>query len=164
MSVKKFVDRARQMGAKEAKIISSGTIVAADWVRRKCQFGCRWYGQRFACPPHTPSPTETKNILAEYREAVLIQAADSADIRRIVADLEREIFLSGYHKAWGMGAGPCKLCSECSAPCRYPEKARPAMEACGIDVFSTARNNGFPIEVVHAESDEKHFYGVVLID
>jgi hypothetical protein len=31
---------------------------------------------------------------------------------------------------------------------RHPEQARPAMEACGIDVFSTVRKAGLPIEVV----------------
>ena len=38
------------------------------------------------------------------------------------------------------------------------------MEACGIDVFATARANGFPIEVLSDYSAEENFYGVILID
>ena len=34
------------------------------------------------------------------------------------------------------------------AACMHPDKARPAMEAAGIDVFATARAAGLPIEVV----------------
>jgi hypothetical protein len=38
------------------------------------------------------------------------------------------------------------------------------MEACGIDVFATARANGFPIEVVEDYCCDENRYGVVLID
>jgi len=38
------------------------------------------------------------------------------------------------------------------------------MEACGIDVFRTARDNGFPIEVVRSLEDVRNVYGVILVD
>jgi len=38
------------------------------------------------------------------------------------------------------------------------------MEACGIDAFQTARNNGFPIEVAKSKSSAQNHYGVVLIE
>jgi hypothetical protein len=38
------------------------------------------------------------------------------------------------------------------------------MEACGIDVFKTARDNGFPIEVVRTHDDEMNLFGLVLVD
>jgi hypothetical protein len=38
------------------------------------------------------------------------------------------------------------------------------MEAAGIDVYATARNNGFPIEVVTDEKCEQNYYGLVLIE
>jgi len=61
----------------------------------------------------------------------------SSGIRELVADLEREIFLAGFYKALSFGCGPCGLCKTCEIEngCRYPEKARPSMEAAGIDVF-----------------------------
>jgi hypothetical protein len=38
------------------------------------------------------------------------------------------------------------------------------MEACGIDVYATARANAFPIEVVRDETGDQNYYGLVLID
>ena len=70
---------------------------------------------------------------------------------------EREIFLRGAWKALGLGAGPCYLCKACvlrEGPCRHAELARPAMEACGIDVFTTVRSAGWEIEVVQSRDDE----------
>ena len=85
---------------------------------------------------------------------------------KIVADLEREIFLDGYFKVFGMAAGPCGLCQTCDTTksCKYPDKARPAMEACGVDVYTTARNNGFKLEVVTSEDDLCSFLSLILIE
>jgi hypothetical protein len=38
------------------------------------------------------------------------------------------------------------------------------MEACGIDVFSTAKNNGFPINVLKSKDEVQNYYGLVLIE
>ncbi|WP_424357003.1 DUF2284 domain-containing protein [Methanocella sp. MCL-LM] len=38
------------------------------------------------------------------------------------------------------------------------------MESCGIDVFSTARNNGYTIEVVKDYNDRMNRFGLVLIE
>jgi predicted metal-binding protein len=56
------------------------------------------------------------------------------------------------------------LCERCPKFCRRPEEARPSMEASGIDVYATARANGFPIEVVKTRACKENYYGVVLIE
>lgn len=38
------------------------------------------------------------------------------------------------------------------------------MEACGIDVYSTARNNGFPIYVLKSKDEIENCYGLILIE
>jgi len=38
------------------------------------------------------------------------------------------------------------------------------MEACGIDVYATARAAGYPIEVVKNRKCEENYYGIVLIE
>jgi hypothetical protein len=38
------------------------------------------------------------------------------------------------------------------------------MEACGIDVFKTARGNGFPIAVVKTHGEEKNIFGLILVE
>lgn len=38
------------------------------------------------------------------------------------------------------------------------------MEACGIDVFTTVRANGFPIKVVKEPNCKANYYSLVLIE
>jgi len=161
----KFARRACGLGAVNAKVIRADTIVTAPWVRMKCQFGCGGFNTSLCCPPHSPKPEETREVIACYRRALLIHCKSDVRPTKVVAELEREIFLSGFYKALAFGAGPCRLCKRCSfKECVHPEDARPSMEACGIDVFSTARANGYPIQVVTNYSCDENYYGLVLID
>ena len=162
--LRRYLKKAKELGAKDAKIIPADRVYTAGWVRLKCQYGCGGWGDRLTCPPNSPTPEQTAKLLKEYRRAVLIHGDGDADIQGIVAALEREIFLDGFHMAFGLGAGPCEICDKCSRSCRHPELARPAMEACGIDVYKTARANGFPIEVVRTYRCKANYYGLVLVD
>ena len=154
-------------GVIDARIISPLRVVTAAWVKMKCRFGCDGYGQCLVCPPYSPSDVETRRVLDGYRRAILIHFRPRAGIARTIAGLEREIFLAGAWKAFGMEAGPCPFCQTCpveGGSCRHPELARPAMEACGIDVYSTVRNAGFPIEVVRTCRQVPDYYGLILVD
>lgn len=165
-SSKYFVKRACELGAKEAKIISPKQVYTAEWVRRKCQYGCDDYGVHLTCPPYSPTPQETRRMLDEYETAILIHSPlNWTDIKTIISQLEREAFLSGYYKAFGMGSGPCHLCESCNLQkgCRHAEQARPSMESCGIDVFSTARTAGYPIKVVRDKTCPQNYYGLLLL-
>ena len=98
---------------------------------------------------------------------MLIHFDEKAEVKAVVADLEREIFLQGAWKAFALGAGACYFCETCpvdEGQCRHGERARPAMEACGIDVFSTVSQAGFPIEVVRSRRQCPNFYGLILVD
>ena len=163
-----WVEAAKRLGAKDAKVISPESVVTAAWVRLKCQYGCGGWGQRLTCPPHSPTPEQTRAVLDCYRVALLVHCPGGGEwhsIERIVADLEREVFLAGHYKAFAFGSGPCDLCDECTFEhCLHPHQARPAMEAAGIDVFATARGNGFPIEVVTDHECPQNYYGLVLIE
>jgi predicted metal-binding protein len=162
-----FVKRACALGAKEAKIISPQQVFTAEWVRRKCQFGCDGYNEHLTCPPYSPTPQETRRMLDEYTTAILIHSSEGwVDIKAIVYTLEREAFLSGYYKAFGMGSGPCNLCETCDLKkgCKHTDQARPSMEACGIDVYRTARTAGYPIEVVRDSTCHQNYYGLLLLE
>ena len=37
------------------------------------------------------------------------------------------------------------------------------MEGCGIDVFQTARNNGFTIDTLRDRDDDHNYFGLVLL-
>jgi predicted metal-binding protein len=162
-----WIAAAKRLGAAEAKLIDPASVAIAAWVRLKCQFGCAGYGRWLTCPPHSPTPEETRRVLDCYSAALLLHSPGQGDWRAIddvVADLEREVFLAGHYKAFGFGCGPCRLCEACTLThCVHPSKARPAMEAAGIDVYATARANGFPIEVVTDRDSPQNYYGLVLI-
>jgi len=166
-----YCRKALERGIDGAKAIDPHSIATAEWVRTKCQYGCPGFGMRLCCPPHTPTPDVTRKVIDSYEKAVLLhQRLRKGEKKRTFSEeivrLEIEIFLDGYYKAWSMGSGPCRLCKECdpTALCKHGYEARPSMEACGIDVFKTARDNGFPIEVVRTHEEERNFYGVILVE
>ena len=166
-----YCKKASEIGLDGAKVIDPRSIVTAEWVRMKCQFGCTGFGQSLCCPPHTPTPEVTRRVIDGYEKAILlhrrlVRGERSKDLTQRLVRLEREIFLDGYYKAWGMGSGPCRLCKPCDTTeaCEHGDDARPSMEACGIDVFMTARVNGFPIEVVRSHEEERNCYGVILVE
>jgi len=154
-------------GVKDACLISPADVETATWVRLKCQFGCDGYGQCLVCPPFTPKPDQMRKVLDAYGRGILIHFDSDADVKAIVADLERDIFLRGAWKAFGLGAGPCYFCKKCpveEGQCRHADRARPAMEACGIDVFATVMKAGFPIKVVRTQRQCPNYYGLILVD
>jgi predicted metal-binding protein len=179
-TVEIYCKKALQMGMDGAKVIEPRSITTAEWVRMKCQFGCPMFGKRLTCPPHTPTPDVTRKVIDSYQKAILLHRKLKSEDRtkssdenifrlkfqKAVVGLETGIFLDGYYKAWSMGSGYCRLCKECDPTgfCRHGFEARPAMEACGIDVFKTARDNGFHIDVVRTHEDDMNVFGVVLIE
>jgi predicted metal-binding protein len=161
----RFIDKAKEFGALDAKVIKTETIKTSAWVRMKCHFGCGGYNKSFCCPPHTPTPGETQDVIDCYGTALLVHCQEINHPTKVVVKLEKEIFLAGYYKALAFGAGPCRLCKECHMQrCEHPEQTRPSMEACGIDVYATAHANGFPIEVVKDRTCEQNYFGLVLIE
>jgi predicted metal-binding protein len=106
-----------------------------------------------------------------YQKAILLhrrllKGDKSKPFNETIVNVEVKIFLDGYYKAWSMGSGPCRLCKGCdlTAPCKHGFEARPSMEACGIDVFKTARDNGFPVEVVKTHEEERNIFGLILVE
>ena len=89
----------QKSGVKAVRIISPSDVETAPWVRLKCQFGCDGYGQCLVCPPFTPTPDQMRKVLDAYGRGILIHFDSEADVKAIVAELEREIFLRGAWKA-----------------------------------------------------------------
>ena len=166
-TIEQLKNKAVKLGAKESKIIEVETVETAAWVRYKCQFGCSGFGESLTCPPYSPTPDQTRKILHSFKKAILIhcQSGSHVDISKVVIKIEKEAFLAGYYKALAMGAGPCRLCRDCNlkGECRHGEEARPSMESCGIDVYSTARSNGFTINTLDSAKCRADYFGLVLI-
>jgi len=84
---------------------------------------------------------------AEQRRVLLFHKKGS----EVVNGLERQAYKDGYHLALGLGGGSCKdyLCQGMicqfldSGRCRFPQRARPAIEAMGIDVMKLVNEAGW---------------------
>ena len=177
MDLEKYCVRAIERGATHAKQIHPGTFITAAWVRLKCQFGCAAYNMGYCCPPHTPTPEQTRAIIDCYHRAILFhrEIPYTAERRKrtkqyhnMLIDLEGEMFKDGYYKAFVFLSGPCRLCRECAkfegALCKFGDRARPSMEACGIDVYQTAWNNGFKITTLRERTETQNQYCLMLVD
>ena len=160
----KIKEICRVQKAADSKFIDPATVTIGHWTRYKCQYGCGAYGTSLCCPPNSPSPDETQKLLSDYNVGLLVHFRGGSRITKAMAAIEREVFLMDYYKVISFGAGPCRLCKECDlSECKFPKLARPSMEACGIDVYSTVRTHGFPIHVLTSKEEEQNRYGLLLI-
>jgi len=96
-------------------------------------------------------------------------SVDSAQkkLHQVVNRVEALCFAAGYHFAAGFLGGTCCLCRKCvgissGLPCRYPLKARPAMEAMGIDVVATVKKAG--LQLSFGQDRDRSWVGLVLVD
>jgi predicted metal-binding protein len=165
-----------QLGADAAVPLPPAHVVVQEWVRTKCLFGCDEPGVHRTCPPNLPEVDFTRRIVGAYGRGILLRVGpilgeersdpESRRLNDAALALERELFLAGFHKAWTMGAGPCDICSACARgeECPTPEKARPSMEGCGVDVFATVRNAGWQLDTVKTRADPYQFFACVLVD
>lgn len=161
------------------KRINAADIIIDERVRLKCQVPlCDSYNRNLMCPPHTPSVAVFEETLSRYSRAILLQVCASAGgsndpfrpakrLHELVNIAEKEAFLSGFRFAAGFIGGCCRLCRQCVAvrggiTCRFPFKARPSMEAMGIDVIATTARAGLPISF--PVSDFVTWTGIILLD
>ncbi|NWG03368.1 MAG: DUF2284 domain-containing protein [Syntrophaceae bacterium] len=170
-SVEVFCQEALERGMDGAKLIDPRSVVTAEWVRLKCQYGCPGFGLSHCCPPHTPAPEVTRRVIDSYEKVILLHRrlpkGERAKVfNETLVKLEIKMFLEGFYRVWSMGSGPCRICNECdlTTTCKHGYEARPSMEACGIDVFKTARENGFQIEVIKTHGQERDIFGLILVE
>ena len=84
----------------------------------------------------------------------------------IIEQTEATCFQADYRFAAGFSAGGCVLCDQCVGAeggqgCRHPFRARPSMEAMGIDVVATAEQVG--LELSFGEETTRSWLGLVLV-
>ncbi len=150
----------------------------AHWVRFKCTFGCSSYGKKGSCPPQVPSVEECRAFFSEYSEAVVFHITRKVDcpedrvpwsreVSKELLKIERAVFWSGYHKAFMLFMDECRLCAKCAGArvsCINKEDSRPGPESLAVDVFSTVRSIGYPIEVLHSYDQEMNRYAFLMVE
>ncbi|GJQ60062.1 MAG: DUF2284 domain-containing protein [Candidatus Scalindua sp. AMX11] len=156
-----------KLGATTSRLITTESVIVEPWVQLKCRFGCSKFGKFKTCPPYAPSYKETQEILTCYKSALLIEGQPPGkDFKDMLLAIEHKANFAGFYKAFALGAGPCPLCAECNVEvsCTAPKDARPSMEACGIDVFGTVRNNGFEIKFLEHKNEYVKYFGLLLLE
>jgi predicted metal-binding protein len=167
-----------ERGYSEFKWIGAKDIVVSQWVRMKCTFGCANYGKNASCPPNTPSVTECRQFFDEYSKAVIFHFEKKVDkpedrhewskgINLELLKLEKAVFFAGYEKAFLLFMDSCCICDDCTGvreECKTPRSARPSPESMAVDVFSTVRRYGYPIEVLTDYSQAMNRYAFLLIE
>jgi predicted metal-binding protein len=90
----------------------------------------------------------------------------SKEVNMKLLKLERAVFLSGFERTFLLFMDSCTICNKCKGKkedCKNPGMARPAPEALAVDVFSTVKQYGFPIEVRTDYSQEMNRYAFLMI-
>ena len=165
-------------GYTDFKWINPKDIIVSQWVRVKCTFGCAEYGKNATCPPNVPSVSECRRFFDEYSTAVIFHFEKMVDepedrhawskgVNQELLKLERAVFLTGYEKAFLLSMDSCCLCADCPGvreACKHPRSARPSPESMAMDVFSTVRQYGYPIEVLSDYSQAMNRYAFLLIE
>ena len=179
MTSKDFLEKIfLKYGFDDFKWIDKNRIVIANWVRIKCIYGCPEFGKRASCQPNLPSVNQCKEFIHEYKEIVVFHFWKAfpnpndrhnwmKEIDSRLLELEREVFLSGFVKAFVLLPDACQFCDECSETrekCKNPKKSRPTPEAMAIDVFSTVKSINFPIEVLRKPTEIMNRYAFLLIE
>lgn len=181
MDIEKIERILVEAGIYDYKLLNPKTdIFVEHWVRLHCMFGCTNYGKSGCCPPAVPSIEECRAIVSEYNCAILIHNRFSFNdygsyykeinsFANNLIELERMSFLAGFYKAFLMSFTDCRQCDTCLAEgcrekCQNGKRARPSIEAMGIDVYKTARLAGYNIEVAKNYGDMLDRFAILLLE
>lgn len=147
------------------KVIKSEEIPFSEEVIKACRENrCGRYATCWTCPPGVGTQPELEKKIKAFEQAMVFTCkydledsfdfegmmdgmkATAAILRKITEQLKEAQI---PHMALGCeGCGLCEKCTYPDAPCRFPDKALPSVEACGIHVVNLARliginyNNG----------------------
>lgn len=153
-NIKQFIIDHLKNKVFEYAVISTKDIIFSQDVVNACKANyCGRYNSCWTCPPAVGKLCDLEKKYKRYKYAfvftTLNNLEDSFDIEgmnnarakhmKILNNLTDKI--KNYDVDW-LTAQSCNICEKCTypdAPCRYPNLAKPAVEACGIDVTCLAK-------------------------
>ena len=172
--LEKYRKHALELGASDARIISTDDVILDERVVAKCTYPkCPGYGTNANCPPHAMGIDQVRKVVGKFKHALFIKIETPSEhtagrkavkedlaspyrtkLSEIVSKIEAQAFYDGYHLALGFAGGSCKqlFCqnNDCTAlipgkGCPHRLKARSPMEAVGMDVYTMAARAGWDI-------------------
>ena len=177
--LEKYRQGAIELGATDAKIITTDMVLIDERVLAKCTYPkCSCYGTSADCPPYAMGLDLVRKVVNNFRYAIFymirvpsnVLAGPEAGEKKlnrpsqiknyeIASKIEAEAFYDGYHLAIGFAGGSCKIAfcpdKECAVlvpgqACRHPLRARSAMEGVGMDAFTMAAKVGWDVYPIGA--------------
>jgi predicted metal-binding protein len=148
-----------EFGFEETGRLNMEALVFMPEVRAMCEADrCKAYGKCWSCPPGCGTLEEISERAKAYQEGIIVQSVgqleDEFDIETMMeidklhvkrfaqfAAAVREI----QPDCLPMAAGACSVCETCTcpdAPCRFPDRAIPSMEAYGLFVSDVCTRSG----------------------
>ena len=148
-------------GFSVAEPLDPATLEFLPEVRAMCSADrCQSYNRSWSCPPACGELDDWKEKASHYSRGLVLQTIgereDSYDFEAMTEAAEQcrkngDAFVDALY---GTGidflffsAGTCRRCENCTypdAPCRFPRKLFPSMEACGLFVSKVCKDNGVP--------------------
>lgn len=133
--------------------IETKDLVFDEFVVNACKANyCGKYGKSWVCPPALGSLDELKAKILKHEKALVYTTKhnleDSFDFEGMMAAKEEHVNIDLLFQnevtalgGFALGAGGCSKCERCTypdSPCRFPDIAKPSVEAHGIDVTKLA--------------------------
>lgn len=141
------------------KLTDTSAIPFSEEVVNMCKANrCGKYGTCWTCPPGVGTLSELEEKICSFKYAAVFTCKydleDSFDfegmlkgqkktkevLTSVLADIRADSLC-----VMALGCEGCGLCEKCTypdSPCRFPEKAVPSVEACGINVVELAKKTG----------------------
>ena len=127
-------------------------------IRYVCEHECPQYNTSWSCPPAVGTVEECRERCNAYTNCFLFstisEVRDISDMEETLStrmeheEITREVvklFHSFYGEVIALSTESCAVCSKCTwpdAPCRFPDKLYPSMEACGLFVSKICKQCG----------------------
>ena len=163
--------------AHEYTLIPAAEVPFEEGVRKACEANyCGKYGTCLTCPPGVGDWQMWRDKLHAYDKALIFstrhELEDSFDIEGMaeghlqhkkLAQMVFAFLQSRQADFCFLGAEGCDLCEKCTyptSPCRFPDKASPSIEACGVNVVALTQKCG--IHYINGMNTVTYFSAVFL--
>ncbi|MCL2152458.1 MAG: DUF2284 domain-containing protein [Oscillospiraceae bacterium] len=161
MDIKSALELTKEAGFEIAEPLDPSKLRFMREVRDMCAADkCRQYNKKWVCPPACGEIGEMAARYHRFSDGVIFQTVrdmqdcfDFESVGELMAThrsamsklldtlngLDEEVAFFGSD-----GCGNCKECAYPGEPCRFPKRAFPSLEACGLLVCDVCKDNGVP--------------------
>lgn len=175
--VARLMKHPEDFGLSEVKFIHAPQIIVAQSSRLRCQYLCQQQRQSANCPPFSPTHTDMRTVLDEYRFGVMVRRetkfadadepmAEWAQFQSSMLEAEGESFRRGYSKAFAVAIGNCiyQHLDDSMRPCDFEGKSRPTLEAVGVNLTDTLEIIGWDRWLVREPGEAFQMFGLLLLE